>query len=101
MRPDEWATMRSMARWVLPVLVGPRTAVTPTPRARASRFPDGANVTGISGVRDQASGTGKHISCAKRNAAVGFQMPDVGCPGPRLKIPPDFRGLARRYLFQD
>src|ERR1700745_3390735 len=26
-----------MARWVLPVLVGPRTAVTPAPRARASR----------------------------------------------------------------
>ena len=30
-------SMRSMARWVLPVLVGPSTAVTPAPRARASR----------------------------------------------------------------
>src|SRR3954471_23789093 len=30
--------MRSIARWVLPVLVGPSTAVTPAPRARASRF---------------------------------------------------------------
>ena len=25
--PDSWPSMRSMARWVLPVLVGPRTAV--------------------------------------------------------------------------
>src|SRR5690349_14333925 len=30
--------MRSIARWVLPVLVGPSTAVTPVPRARASRL---------------------------------------------------------------
>src|SRR5512146_321229 len=35
--PDECASMRSMARWVLPVLVGPSTAVTPAPRARAPR----------------------------------------------------------------
>ena len=28
MRPDSCATMRSMARCVLPVLVGPSTAVT-------------------------------------------------------------------------
>ena len=25
--PERWPSMRSMARWVLPVLVGPRTAV--------------------------------------------------------------------------
>src|SRR6185312_6119732 len=36
--PDECASMRSMARWVLPVLVGPRTAVTPAPRARGERL---------------------------------------------------------------
>src|SRR3954470_14346345 len=36
--PDECASMRSMARWVLPVLVGPSTAVTPAPRAWASRL---------------------------------------------------------------
>ena len=30
--------MRSMARWVLPVLVGPSTAVTPAPRAREARL---------------------------------------------------------------
>src|SRR5215213_6534938 len=35
--PEECASMRSIARWVLPVLVGPSTAVTPVPRARASR----------------------------------------------------------------
>src|SRR5262245_38901115 len=35
--PDECPSMRSMARWVLPVLVGPSTAVTPAPRGRASR----------------------------------------------------------------
>jgi hypothetical protein len=36
--PLECASMRSMARWVLPVLVGPSTAVTPAPRARDVRF---------------------------------------------------------------
>src|ERR1044071_10342925 len=35
--PLECASMRSIARCVLPVLVGPSTAVTPAPRARASR----------------------------------------------------------------
>src|SRR5262249_38916278 len=38
MIPLEWPSMRSIARWVLPVLVGPSTAVTPAPRARASRL---------------------------------------------------------------
>src|SRR6266542_3086444 len=47
MIPDEWPSIRSMARWVLPVLVGPSTAVTPTPRARASRFTDEENDTGM------------------------------------------------------
>src|ERR1041385_2697806 len=37
MMPDEWASIRSIARWVLPVLVGPGTAVTPWPRTTASR----------------------------------------------------------------
>jgi hypothetical protein len=36
-----------MARWVLPVLVGPSTAVTPTPRARTSRLWGAEKVTGI------------------------------------------------------
>ena len=36
--PEECASIRSMARCVLPVLVGPSTAVTPAPRAREIRF---------------------------------------------------------------
>src|SRR3990172_6708473 len=36
--PISWPSMRSMARWVLPVLVGPRTAVTPRPRGAPSEF---------------------------------------------------------------
>src|SRR5580704_3268158 len=47
MMPEEWASMRSMARWVLPVLVGPSTAVTPWPRARGSRSPGELNEMGI------------------------------------------------------
>jgi len=31
MTPDEWESIRSIARCVLPVFVGPRTAVTPRP----------------------------------------------------------------------
>src|ERR1700739_3137017 len=49
MIPDECASIRSMARWVLPVLVGPSTAVTPAPRARASRSVAGEKEIGIEG----------------------------------------------------
>src|SRR2546429_4728918 len=35
MTPEECASIRSIARWVLPVLVGPSTAVTPAPGARS------------------------------------------------------------------
>src|ERR1700736_4402458 len=35
MTPEECASMRSIARWVLLVLVGPSTAVTPAPGARS------------------------------------------------------------------
>src|SRR5487761_2197458 len=35
MIPEECASIRSIARWVLPGLVGPSTAVTPAPGARA------------------------------------------------------------------
>src|SRR5260370_7233927 len=48
MVPEEWASMRSMARCVLPVLVGPRTAVTPAPRARESRATGEEKEMGIS-----------------------------------------------------
>src|SRR5690348_15666273 len=45
--PDEWPSIRSMARWVLPVLVGPSTAVTPAPRRRPSRVTGDENEMGI------------------------------------------------------
>src|SRR5215469_3651978 len=45
--PEECASIRSMARCVLPVLVGPNTAVTPEPRARSSRSALGENEIGI------------------------------------------------------
>src|SRR5689334_22757320 len=47
MMPEEWASIRSMARWVLPVLVGPSTAVTPWPRATGSREVTEENEIGI------------------------------------------------------
>src|SRR5918995_5095245 len=47
--PLECASIRSIARWVLPVLVGPSTAVTPVPRARASRLLGEENEIAISG----------------------------------------------------
>src|SRR6476619_4843562 len=45
--PDECPSIRSMARWVLPVLVGPSTAVTPAPRRRPSRVTGDENEIGI------------------------------------------------------
>src|ERR1044072_5354754 len=41
MMPEEWPSMRSMARCVLPVLVGPSTAVTPAPGARSEANEEG------------------------------------------------------------
>src|SRR5262245_3349848 len=38
MSPVSWPSMRSIARWVLPVLVGPSTAVTLRMRAARSRL---------------------------------------------------------------
>src|SRR6266568_5093877 len=49
MIPDECASIRSIARCVLPVLVGPNTAVTPAPRARSSRSALGENEIDIEG----------------------------------------------------
>src|SRR6185295_18414962 len=39
--PDECPSIRSMARCVLPVLVGPSTAVTPAPGARSAAYVEG------------------------------------------------------------
>src|SRR5262249_4629190 len=49
MMPDEWASIRSIARCVLPVLVGPSTAVTPWPRTTASRDVTEEKEIGIKG----------------------------------------------------
>src|SRR5205807_4516275 len=49
MMPEEWPSMRSMARWVLPVLVGPSTAVTPAPRALEPRLVEEEKEMGING----------------------------------------------------
>src|SRR5262245_53207544 len=49
MIPEECASMRSMARCVLPVLVGPSTAVTPAPRAPVPRLFEGEKEMGIKG----------------------------------------------------
>src|SRR5579863_102950 len=56
MIPDECASIRSMARWVFPVLVGPSTAVTPAPRVRASRSAGGENEMGIEDPAFRAPG---------------------------------------------
>src|SRR5215210_2581076 len=45
--PDECPSIRSIARKVLPVLVGPSTAVTPAPRRRPSRVTGDENEIGI------------------------------------------------------
>jgi hypothetical protein len=39
--PDECPSIRSIARCVLPVLVGPSTAVTPAPGARSAAYVEG------------------------------------------------------------
>src|ERR1700692_209980 len=62
MIPEEWASMRSMARCVLPVLVGPRTAVTPAPRARAPRATGEEKEIGIS-----------YPECGKGPSKTGFR----------------------------
>ena len=63
--PEECASMRSIARWVLPVLVGPRTAVTPAPRARASlRTPDEKEM-GIKDPKTEAAGAAYRAQARK------------------------------------
>src|SRR5262249_44044286 len=53
--PEECASIRSMARCVLPVLVGPSTAVTPEPRARSSRSALGENEIDIESPTEAVS----------------------------------------------
>src|SRR5690242_8549695 len=67
--PDEWASIRSIAKWVLPVLVGPSTAVTPAPRAPLSRATGEAkeSAIGISATRGTAVRS-RRGSCLYHNA---------------------------------
>src|SRR3954462_11229410 len=71
--PDECPSIRSMARWVLPVLVGPSTAVTPAPRRRPSRVTGDENEIGIRfpgwGGPLQRSGHALCITMQRRNSA--------------------------------
>jgi hypothetical protein len=53
--PEECASIRSIARCVLPVLVGPSTAVTPEPRARSSRSALGENEIDIESPAEAVS----------------------------------------------
>ena len=59
--------MRSMARWVLPVLVGPSTAVTPAPRVRLSRLAGEEKVMGIRGLFGLAARLLYHNATGKRS----------------------------------
>src|SRR5580700_7978967 len=112
MMPEEWASMRSMARCVLPVLVGPRTAVTPAPRARASRAtgeekemgiscPEGGfvvfegpyppllyhNATGDGARLEQENESGTNRGRISDSPAVGVRSRRyVGAPPPRATI---------------
>src|SRR5262249_54899087 len=70
-----------MARWVLPVLVGPSTAVTPWPRAPASRV-DEEKEMGIQGSRHRG-----RDPTAPRTAMCVSQCDAGGArPGRDLKV---------------
>src|SRR3954471_4359440 len=74
MMPDEWPSMRSIARWVLPVLVGPSTAVTPAPRARASRLIGDEKEIGIF-IQRQVS----HLSFLCSDKFLACHMRGLSC----------------------
>src|ERR1700734_1051481 len=71
MIPDECASIRSMARWVLPVLVGPSTAVTPAPGARP--------LENVGGEEEKAMFSGGFFMCWRLSSwrAIGrpFRAP--------------------------
>src|SRR5690348_11567246 len=62
MIPDECASIRSMARCVLPVLVGPSTAVTPAPGARSL-----ANVEGDKAIFFRVFSSGAYLLVIARS----------------------------------
>src|ERR1700728_621259 len=80
MMPDECASMRSIARWVLPVLVGPSTAVTPWPRATTSREETEEKEMGI---RGPAGGT--------RRPLIGLNLYHIATLAAANALPPPLR----------
>ena len=81
--------MRSMARWVLPVLVGPSTAVTPAPRARPSRAAGDENEMAIS-----FPGWGRPASAAGTPFCITMRRRRTGA-SPRLKLCERVRNESR------
>src|ERR1700692_890050 len=93
-----------MARCVLPVLVGPSTAVTPAPRARRSRLAGGENEIGI-----KRPAWGRQSRCLYHNATLGKAVLKmwnesgtnrgrIGDSEPvRLRSPRDVASAAGRY----
>ena len=72
--------MRSMARWVLPVLVGPRTAVTPAPRRRPSRDAGDDLVVDLAGEQTQRQTDDADVMGEK---ALDGEMGLAGVGGPK------------------
>src|ERR1700760_101813 len=92
MIPDECASMRSIARWVLPVLVGPSTAVTPAPGARSLANPVVGEKAIFSGVslwsvlcrHCEERGDEAIQNCARSSGLLRFARNDeivLGFPG--------------------
>src|ERR1700740_2461198 len=79
MMPDEWASIRSIARCVLPVLVGPSTAVTPWPRTTASRDVTEEKEIGIQGsCRWEPSPPRPAVGVSQCDARRGFFVGPTG-----------------------
>src|SRR5262249_12725879 len=67
--PDSKASMRSIAKWVLPVLVGPRTAVL-----RLSKSPrPGTPTRGTKRSMPRASGFRRRIATKDVRRRLGFK----------------------------
>src|SRR5258708_35423838 len=71
--PDSWPSMRSMARYVLPVLVGPSTAVRRPAALESDIDPTFARARG----RSKAAGTAKGLAGDHRLQLVAAQYPAV------------------------
>ena len=84
--------MRSIARWVLPVLGGPRTAVTPEPGARSGGNEDEAEKAIIVGVfcRRAAGACRDQVELAMQGhsspAGKMDQVPDLMRSHPALTL---------------